>query len=249
MKKDNQKFVSKLQPKTKTYSKQNRPCRSISFTNYNFAPLSKIKTFRSNFTIGYVPDKSNETTRFNRYAPSSQQSKVNSDNCFGRVSNGSSNGNEAVNAVRFQMSINSQGNEEIKEINSTVQEETYCHKITNNSTSRNFFSRLRTSFQSNSKIETHRTSSQVNENNDYRYMRLKRNRKAARMLGLLVAAFLICWLPYIVFFPISHFYPQLIPNYLNLFIWWLGYLNSTINPFLYVYSNKNIRLSFLIGLI
>ena len=225
---------------TAAYSKKSLPCRSISFTNHNSAPLTKNKQFRSNFTIRYMSDKSMETATFNRYAPISQHSK---DQFFGLAANGS------VNAVRFKVSTSNE-NKEIIENN--IQEE-ICHKIitnnnnnnnnkNNNSTSKSFFSRLRNSFQSNSKIETNRCNSQSNnENNDYRYMRLKRNRKAARMLGLLVAAFLICWLPYIIFFPISHFYPQLIPNYLNLFIWWLGYLNSTINPFLYVYSNKNIR--------
>ncbi len=86
----------------------------------------------------------------------------------------------------------------------------------------------------------------INEYNDYRQLRNKRNTKAARSLGLLVASFLFCWLPYTICYPLSQFYPQLIPNYLNYCIWWLGYLNSTINPFLYVYSNKNIRFLYFI---
>ena len=79
------------------------------------------------------------------------------------------------------------------------------------------------------------------EYNGYQNIRQKRNRKAARMLGLLVAAFSVCWLPYTIFYPLCQFYPDLIPAYGTIIIWWMGYLNSTINPFLYVYSNKNIR--------
>ncbi len=79
------------------------------------------------------------------------------------------------------------------------------------------------------------------ENSDYQNLRMKRNRKAARMLGFLVAAFSICWLPFTIFYPLSQFYPDLLPDYAQIIIWWMGYSNSTINPFLYVYSNKNIR--------
>jgi hypothetical protein len=79
------------------------------------------------------------------------------------------------------------------------------------------------------------------DTNDYRAIRLKRNRKAARMLGLIIVSFSVCWLPFTVMYPLSHFYPELLPRDLTPIVWWLGYLNSTINPFLYVYCNKNIR--------
>lgn len=47
------------------------------------------------------------------------------------------------------------------------------------------------------------------ENSAYQKARIKRNRKAARMLGFLIAAFSVCWLPYCVSFPISQFLPDL----------------------------------------
>ena len=47
------------------------------------------------------------------------------------------------------------------------------------------------------------------ENSAYQKLRIKRNRKAARMLGFLVAAFSICWLPYTIFYPLSQFFPNL----------------------------------------
>ena len=81
------------------------------------------------------------------------------------------------------------------------------------------------------------------ESFNYQSLRIKRNRKAARMLGILVAAFTVCWLPFCTIYPLSQFFPELLPGYVTAFIWWLGYLNSAINPFLYVYSNRNIRRS------
>lgn len=212
------------------------PGRSISFSNHNLTTLNKNRQFRSNFTIRYASDKSMQQheASYNRHMASSQHSKVNSDN-YAEPAVDNESCVESINAVRFQ---NSNGIEDKKENN--------LQATLNKSNSKNFFTRLRSSFQSNSRIETNRSMS-TSDQNDYRYMRLKRNRKAARMLGILVASFLICWLPYTVFFPISFFYP--IPNYLNLFIWWLGYLNSTINPFLYVYSNKNIRFYYFYSII
>lgn len=76
---------------------------------------------------------------------------------------------------------------------------------------------------------------------NYQNLRLKRNRKAARMLGLLIASFTICWLPYTIIYPFCQFYKTVLPNWFVSIVWWMGYINSTINPFLYVYSNKNIR--------
>ena len=86
------------------------------------------------------------------------------------------------------------------------------------------------------------------ESSNYQNLRLKRNRKAARMLGILVAAFSICWLPFTIYYPLSQFYPNLLPQSATIVIWWMGYLNSTINPFLYVYSNKNIRFILLLSM-
>lgn len=81
----------------------------------------------------------------------------------------------------------------------------------------------------------------IYETSNYQNLRLKRNRKAARMLGLLVASFSICWLPYTIIYPFCQFYKTFFPNWFVSIVWWMGYINSTINPFLYVYSNKNIR--------
>ncbi|CAM4775349.1 unnamed protein product [Rotaria magnacalcarata] len=71
--------------------------------------------------------------------------------------------------------------------------------------------------------------------------RLRRNQKASRMLGILLAVFLICWLPFTISYPAMIFYPNQSSPLLESIIFWLGYVNSLLNPFLYVYSSRNFR--------
>ncbi|CAM4756520.1 unnamed protein product [Rotaria magnacalcarata] len=70
---------------------------------------------------------------------------------------------------------------------------------------------------------------------------LRRNQKASRMLGILLAVFLICWLPFTIFYPTSILYPNKLPSELESITFWFGYVNSLLNPFLYVYSSRNFR--------
>lgn len=125
-----------------------------------------------------------------------------------------------------------------KEYSSETTSRDNINNIVNVSNNTNKRCSVATTFSSKKKDSAHFG---IYENANYQTLRLKRNRKAARMLGILVAAFSICWLPFTILYPLSQFYPDLLPSYVTIVIWWMGYLNSTINPFLYVYSNKNIR--------
>ncbi|CAF3433515.1 unnamed protein product, partial [Rotaria sp. Silwood2] len=71
--------------------------------------------------------------------------------------------------------------------------------------------------------------------------RLRRNQKASRMLGILLAVFLICWLPFTISYPAMIFYRSQFPSQLESIIFWFGYVNSLLNPFLYVYSSRTFR--------
>ncbi|XP_053566477.1 5-hydroxytryptamine receptor 1E [Bombina bombina] len=71
-----------------------------------------------------------------------------------------------------------------------------------------------------------------------------RERKAARILGLILGAFIISWLPFfskelIVGLRICNVSPVV-----DDFLTWLGYVNSLINPLLYTSFNDDFKLAF-----
>lgn len=72
-----------------------------------------------------------------------------------------------------------------------------------------------------------------------------RERKAAYTLGLIIGAFIICWLPFFV--------KEVIVNTCNScytsvemadFLTWLGYINSLINPLIYTIFNEDFKKAF-----
>ncbi|XP_072465345.1 5-hydroxytryptamine receptor 1D [Notamacropus eugenii] len=73
-----------------------------------------------------------------------------------------------------------------------------------------------------------------------------RERKATKTLGIILGAFIICWLPFFVVslvLPICRdscwFHPALFD-----FFTWLGYLNSLINPVIYTWFNEEFKQAF-----
>lgn len=71
-----------------------------------------------------------------------------------------------------------------------------------------------------------------------------REKKAVKQLGIIVGCFITCWLPYFISFLIIAFKPHLIPPSVHYALIWLGYLNSTFNPFIYPMCNGNFRKAF-----
>ncbi|CAK6969570.1 -hydroxytryptamine receptor 1B-like [Scomber scombrus] len=71
-----------------------------------------------------------------------------------------------------------------------------------------------------------------------------RERKATKTLGIILGAYIICWLPFFIYtllVPVceSCFYPELFDIFT-----WLGYLNSLINPIIYTMSNEDFKQAF-----
>lgn len=71
-----------------------------------------------------------------------------------------------------------------------------------------------------------------------------RERKAAKQLGVIMAAFMLCWIPYFVLFLVITFQEQEQLSELHRATIWLGYINSTLNPFLYPLCNHNFKKTF-----
>ncbi|XP_043933983.1 histamine H1 receptor-like isoform X2 [Protopterus annectens] len=78
----------------------------------------------------------------------------------------------------------------------------------------------------------------------FQELSLKQEAKAAKQLGIIIAAFMICWIPYFVTFIIRPLCSCCISYEVQMFTVWLGYANSALNPFIYVWMNSNFRKPF-----
>ncbi|XP_028654776.1 trace amine-associated receptor 13c-like [Erpetoichthys calabaricus] len=61
----------------------------------------------------------------------------------------------------------------------------------------------------------------------------KSERKAAKTLGIVVAVFILCWLPFYTCTLLNQFIDFSIPSVVSCAFLWLAYINSSLNPIIY----------------
>ncbi|XP_006144432.2 trace amine-associated receptor 8c-like [Tupaia chinensis] len=84
------------------------------------------------------------------------------------------------------------------------------------------------------KIET--TGSKTESSSEsYKARVAKRERKAAKTLGVTVIAFMISWLPYIIDSLIDAYMGFITPAYIYEICCWITYYNSAMNPLIYAF--------------
>ncbi|XP_050684559.1 5-hydroxytryptamine receptor 1-like isoform X2 [Leptidea sinapis] len=74
---------------------------------------------------------------------------------------------------------------------------------------------------------------------------LAKERKASTTLGIIMSAFIICWLPFFVLAIVRPFVSEdTIPDAVSALFLWLGYINSLLNPIIYATLNRDFRKPF-----
>ncbi|XP_037093414.1 probable G-protein coupled receptor No18 [Pollicipes pollicipes] len=75
---------------------------------------------------------------------------------------------------------------------------------------------------------------------------LSKERKAARVLGVIMGVFVVCWLPFFLMYAIVPFCTSCpAPSRrVTELVTWLGYVNSSLNPIIYTIYNEDFRSAF-----
>lgn len=80
---------------------------------------------------------------------------------------------------------------------------------------------------------------------DKHLIKMKREHKAARTLGIIMGTFILCWLPFFIWYLLTSLCDSCkFPDIFVAIVFWIGYFNSTLNPLIYAYFNRDFREAF-----
>ncbi|CAB3223039.1 unnamed protein product [Arctia plantaginis] len=80
---------------------------------------------------------------------------------------------------------------------------------------------------------------------DRNILKMKREHKAARTLGIIMGAFILCWLPFFLYYVSTSLCDTCtVPEVVTVIMFWTGYFNSALNPIIYAYFNRDFRNAF-----
>lgn len=73
----------------------------------------------------------------------------------------------------------------------------------------------------------------------------KKEKRATLILGLIMGSFIACWLPFFFLYILTAICSACqIPDFAFAVAFWLGYMNSALNPVIYTIFNKDFRRAF-----
>uniref|UniRef100_A0A1B0CD40 G-protein coupled receptors family 1 profile domain-containing protein n=3 Tax=Lutzomyia longipalpis TaxID=7200 RepID=A0A1B0CD40_LUTLO len=73
----------------------------------------------------------------------------------------------------------------------------------------------------------------------------KKEKRATLILGLIMGSFIACWLPFFFLYILTPLCTKCqIPESAFAIAFWLGYMNSALNPAIYTIFNKDFRRAF-----
>jgi len=62
--------------------------------------------------------------------------------------------------------------------------------------------------------------------------------------GIIMGTFVACWVPFFTWYMLSALIQFTSPEWLVQTMFWIGYFNSTLNPIIYAYFNRDFRDAF-----
>ncbi|XP_067118266.1 octopamine receptor beta-2R-like [Centruroides vittatus] len=76
--------------------------------------------------------------------------------------------------------------------------------------------------------------------------KMRREHKAAKTLGIIMGAFILCWLPFFLWYVSTTMCGSACecPDLVVEMVFWIGYFNSSLNPIIYAYFNRDFREAF-----